>query len=94
VEGADGYYYFPAPVDAESNVTRKIVIKNPVKTGTDTAPKGYTFSVTVIAEGIQAQGIDPNQIPAIESVWKDSNGVGSAVATIGDDGILNIRRPS
>ncbi len=92
--GIDGYFYYPAPVAAGSDIGAKIVVKDPVTVGADTAPEGYTFAVTVITEGIQAEGIDPNQVPAIESVWKDDKGAGTAVATIGDDGILNIRRPS
>jgi len=93
-DGVDGYFYYPAPVAAGSDILARLVVKDPVTAGVDTAPEGYTFSVTAIAEGIQAKGVDSNQVPAIESVWKDNNGSGTAVATIGDGGILTIRKAS
>jgi len=89
-KGVDGYYYYPAPVEAKNDIQATIVVRNPALD----APDGYTFSVTVIAEGIQAEGEDANAVPAIESVWKDNNGSGTAVATIGDGGILTIRKAS
>ena len=78
----DGYHYFEMPVAAGATVNTVFTVLDPTKNifenGTsdmaDVAPEGYSFRVTVIAEGIQAVGetVDENSvaIPAIKDAWK------------------------
>ncbi len=95
IKAVDGYFYYPAPVSANCDVGTTITVRNPVQSNGATAPEGYTFSVTAIAEGIQAKGKDANQVPAVQAVWKDNNGNGTSVVTaIGENGLLTIRTAS
>lgn len=83
----DTYFYYPAPIPANGEIEATIVVKDPTKVNGAIAPEGYTFTVTAIAEGIQATGKNANEIPAIQDVWKDKNG-NPIVGGIDKDGIL------
>ena len=95
--GSDGYHYFVMPVPGKSTVGTVFTVLDPtmhpkVEGGTakaDVAPEGYSFSVTVLAEGIQAVGETDTAVPAINDAW------GTTVVTnIKNNGELTITRKS
>ena len=62
----DGFFYYNSDVPANSNNTTVPLIKALEVTGT--APAGYTLSVEVVAEAIQAEGGD-GTASAAELAW-------------------------
>lgn len=96
IQGVDDYHYFQMPVEAGEKVPNVFIVRDPTMhpkvageaAMADVAPEGYSFSVTVIAEGIQAVGNNEEK-PAIQDAW------GTTVVTnIGNDGELTIKRKS
>ena len=65
----DEYYYYLSPVKSGDTVDAVITVKDPTKNSIAVAPDGYAFSVTVLAEGIQAVGENVGAVPAIDDVW-------------------------
>ncbi len=65
VKGADGYYYYTSTV-APSGTTTQLVADTSVLTNSSAE---YTLRYTIIAEAIQAEGVDSNAVPAISDAW-------------------------
>ena len=66
VKGADGFYYYTQPVGPKG-VTGELFTKcNAVE---NAAPAGYTLSVEILGQTIQADGKTDAGIPVVESVW-------------------------
>lgn len=73
-KGSDGFYYYRASVASEHETT---VLFTNCKEVTGNAPVGYHLQVTILAEAIQAAGVD-GSTPAVEKAWpavKVSGGV-------------------
>ena len=73
----DGYYYYKYPVP--SNGTTSILIKSCTQRPGAKAPDGYTLSVEIIAQTVQAVGFtdgdgsNPDtEIPAYQDAWETS----------------------
>lgn len=62
----DGYYYHTASVAKDENTAVLIKECKPVN---GRAPKGYTLHVEIIAEAIQADGVDSEGHPAVQTAW-------------------------
>lgn len=76
------YYYYADPVESKGTTGKLIDECKP----TENIPEGWHLQVTIIAEGIQADGMDtsvPPSIPAVESAWK--------VVTVGESGALTLK---
>jgi predicted ribosomally synthesized peptide with SipW-like signal peptide len=65
VKGTDGYYYYKVKV-APTGSTE--VMLEPI-TVTDPNNNGNHLQVTILAEGIQADGVDSSNTPAVEVAW-------------------------
>lgn len=69
--GSDDYYYYESKV--APNKTTEILLKQvQIVEETNTIPADLHLQVTIIAEGIQADGMDTSvdpSIPAVQSVW-------------------------
>lgn len=79
VKGSDGYYYYTKVVE-ESDGTPAL-FGEAIKIPTD--PNGeYALNLQVLAEAIQADGVDSNGTPAVETVWP---------VTVGTDGTLSAK---
>ena len=63
-KGSDGYYYWPEIVAVGESISEKIVV-----TPTGTAPEGYTFTVEVLAEAIQAYGMNAS---SAQGAWANA----------------------
>lgn len=79
-KGTDGFYYHLAPVQSGGSTKVLITECSPI----DQAPEsGYTLSVEIMAQTIQALGTtDDGEIPAVQDAWD----VG-----VGGDGMLILR---
>lgn len=64
----DGFYYYSSPVPSEGST--EVLIKS-VKVNPDaTVPEGYTLSVEIVAQTIQAIGTtDTGDTPAVVDAW-------------------------
>ena len=65
-KGTDGYYYYPNKVAAGDQTTNLFDSCTP----TEQIPDGWHLQVTILAEGIQADGTDAKGVPAVELAWK------------------------
>ena len=72
----DDYYYHKAPVAAEGededdtkDVTKVLINRCKLKEGV-TAPEGYGLSVEIVADAIQAEGVDADGKHPVELAWK------------------------
>lgn len=59
-----GNYYYYNGVVAPNGYTGYLI-----KSCTESAPDGYNLQVTILAEAIQAEGVDNNGKPAVEAAW-------------------------
>ena len=62
IEGNDGYYYYPSPVDP-GQFTADLIESCSLKTGV-TPPDGYVLSVEILSSAIQAQPAN-----VVKDVW-------------------------
>lgn len=76
----NGYYYYQNKVPA-GEVTPNVLFS--ACKATENIPEGLSLQVTILAEGVQADGTDAEGIPAVELAWK--------TVTIGDDGRLTVK---
>lgn len=62
----DGYYYYkvPVPVGESTNELFTTAIEEP-----DDKPDGIRLQVTILAEAIQADGVDSDGKKAVEAAW-------------------------
>ena len=67
VEGNDGYYYYKGEV-APGGVTDVLFTDCKIADGV-TPPAGYTLSVEILAQTIQADGVDANGKTPVELAW-------------------------
>lgn len=65
-EGNDGYYYYANRVKPGAKTSELIKSCSPVE---GKAPAGYNLQVTILADAIQADGVDGRSTPAVETVW-------------------------
>lgn len=66
----EDYYYHKAPVAAEGEDDTKVLINScKLKDGV-TSPEGYGLSVEIVADAIQAEGVDSNGNHPVELAWK------------------------
>ena len=66
------YYYFENSV-APDNATQKLITSSGI-TANAVVPDGYTLSIEVVAEAIQAKGdTDDGNIPAYQDAWEISS---------------------
>lgn len=67
-EGNDGYYYYTKPV--ESGEATTVLISSCTQRSTATPPDGYTLSVEIIAQTVQAVGsTDDDTKLAYQDAW-------------------------
>ena len=77
-----GYYYYKGKVSPKSsepnNVTGVLFTDCKLKEGI-TPPDGYTLSVEILAQSIQADGVDSNNKTPVELAWGEAaaNAVGA-----------------
>ena len=79
VKGADGFYYYTKPVGPKG-VTGELFTECDVVQ--NAAPEGYTLSVEILGQTIQADGKTSAGVPAVTDAW------GIAVNT---DGTLDVQ---
>ncbi|MBR4410009.1 MAG: hypothetical protein IKT31_01685, partial [Firmicutes bacterium] len=85
VKGADGYYYYTQPVAPNNGVTSVLF------TGCAplASPEGLKLSVEIMAQTIQADGMD-GSTPVVVEVWgPKENG---SVVSVADNGTLTIQQ--
>lgn len=64
--GSDGFYYYKKSVAPNDKTESLIISCTEEKSKT---PDGYHLQVTILADGIQAKGVNGNDDPAVETVW-------------------------
>lgn len=71
IKGSDGYYYYTKPIESGGNTPVLIKECKPIySSNTSSLPEGYTLSVNVIVQTIQAVGTtDTSNIPAYQDAW-------------------------
>lgn len=73
-KGADGFYYYLRPVAVGGTVSAPFTMSP----GTTSAPDGYSLTLTVTAEAIQAAGdTDDTSVPAYKNAWPDAPVLGN-----------------
>jgi len=66
---ADGFYYYLSPVAVDGIVPAPVTMSP----GATTAPDGYSLTLTVTAEAIQAAGdTDDTSVPAYKNAWPNA----------------------
>ncbi len=99
VKGVDGYYYYTRVVpwedeDANQNKsydeTDVLLTECKLVGGTHGVPAGYYLSVEILAQSIQADGIDSEGNRPVQLVWKDKNGT-SMIKEVAEDGTLTVK---
>lgn len=65
-KGSDGYYYYANRVKPGEETS---VLINSCVPADNQAPAGYNLQVTILADAIQADGVDGGNKPAVETVW-------------------------
>ena len=63
----DGYYYYTAKVDPNTE-TGILFSKIELKDGV-TPPAGYSLSVEILSQSIQADGVDENGVKPVKLAW-------------------------
>ena len=81
------YYYYTMPVGAGE--TTNTLFKTITPSGT--APSGYSLSIEILSQSIQADGVDSTtgKTP-VEIAWESA----TTEITVGTDGVLTISKPS
>ena len=69
-KGTDGFYYYNNSV--APGVQTDVLIKSLTKTDSAVTPAGYDLQVTILAEGIQAEGMGANDAQAAFKAAYDS----------------------
>ena len=96
VKGSDGYFYYKVPVAASASTNDLFTECKPlVKTDTkktQNQPEGYTLSVEILGQAIQADGVDSNGDKPVVLAWGTANG--GSVKSVGNDGTLSIATSS
>ncbi|MBQ2887848.1 MAG: hypothetical protein IJE29_02855 [Firmicutes bacterium] len=83
-QGADGFWYYTSPVPAGDS-TENLIASATVKTDSAGYNAGYKMNLQILAQGIQADGVDSNDETPVELAW------GSGVSGVNDDDSLNIK---
>ena len=95
IKGDDGYYYYTSPV-APDGETGVLLTNCKMVTSSENIPAGYTLSVEIISQSIQADGVgdDGSGVlqPAVVLAWGTTNG--GSVKKVSDDRSLTIEQPS
>lgn len=69
-QGGDGYYYYESKVAPNKPNNKTEILLNQVQIpNTSTIPDTLHLQVTIIAEGIQADGVGADGTPAVATVW-------------------------
>ena len=66
IKHSDGYYYYPERITPDGYTGELIKSIAPVKRK---APDGYTLSVEIIADAIQADGVNDEGVKAVVDAW-------------------------
>lgn len=77
-QGADGFWYYTSPVSAGGS-TDNLIDSASVKTA-----NGYHMNLQILAQGIQADGVDSKGQTPVELAWS------SGVSGVGYDGTLSV----
>lgn len=96
IKGSDGYFYYKVPVAASASTNYLFTECKPlVETDTKKTPnqpEGYTLSVEILGQAIQADGVDSTGVKPVVLAWGTNNG--GSVVSVENDGILSIATSS
>ena len=67
VKGSDGFWYYTEPVAVESSTGVLLTDCRPLETAN--IPEGASLSVEILAQSVQAQGVDANGTKAVVLAW-------------------------
>ena len=67
--GNDGFYYYPDRVGAKQLTSDQHYLIVRCKPDPGKAPVGCNLQVTILADAIQADGVDSTGKPAVEIAW-------------------------
>lgn len=84
-KGEDGFWYYISPVSA-GNGTDILIDAATVKTDSVGYNAGYQMNLQILAQGIQADGVDSNGKTPVEQVWS------SGVSDVDSNGTLTIKQ--
>jgi len=84
IEGRDGYFYYPDVIPAGENKYTGYLFESIKVAEGYNPPAGYVLSVEIIADAVQAIGVDEDGVPAVTKAW------GIAVKS---DGTLDVPVP-
>lgn len=86
-KGSDGYYYWTKRVEAEG--TTGVLVESCTLKSSASVPDGYSLSLEVLAQTIQADGQDSQGQPPVLLAWGTEKG---SVQSVGSDGTLTIKQ--
>ena len=66
-KGSDGFYYYKHIVKVGESTSQ--VFTSSITIPADDSGNGYELNVQILAEAIQADGVDGSGTPAVETVW-------------------------
>lgn len=94
VKGSDGYYYYTAPVAANTETAALIASCQRINIDSTTKlspnqPRGYTLSVEILGQSIQADGQDDTGAKPVVLAWGQERG-GSVLSVSSVNGALSI----
>ncbi|MBQ3179857.1 MAG: hypothetical protein IJB55_00675, partial [Firmicutes bacterium] len=69
-KGDDGFWYYTSPVSAGAS-TGNLIAEATVKTA-----NGYKMNLQILAQGIQADGVDSNDETPVEQAWGENAAAG------------------
>lgn len=84
-KGEDGFWYYISPVSA-GNGTDILIDAATVKTDSAGYNAGYQMNLQILAQGIQADGVDSNGKTPVEQAWS------SGVSDVDSNGTLTIKQ--
>ncbi len=67
-KGEDGFWYYISPVPAGDS-TENLIASATVKTDSAGYNAGYKMNLQILAQGIQADGVDSNDETPVEQAW-------------------------
>ena len=77
----DGFYYYTSPVAPEDNTSKVCTVNNTPGLG----PSGYALTVQIVAEAIQAAGVNGSDEAAVLEAWS------TGISAVSDTGVLTVK---